>query len=82
MADSVERKTQGLTVRIDRLACAGFKDCIKLAPEAFELGDDGVVLFLDPDTVEREQLIEACRVCPAQALTVFDEKGSQIVPAE
>ncbi len=80
MADIEERKVQGLTVRIDRMACAGFKDCIKVAPEAFELGDDGVVLFAEPDEVERERLIEACRVCPAQALVVLDEKGNKIVP--
>ena len=80
MADTEERKTQGLTIRIERTACAGFKDCIKVAPEAFDLGDDGVVLFVDPDTVERERLIEACRVCPAQAITVLDEEGSQIGP--
>ena len=81
MSDS-EAKVKGLTIRIERDGCAGFKDCIKIAPEAFELDEGGVVRFVDPDSVDPERLVEACRVCPANALIVLDEEGKQIVPAD
>jgi ferredoxin len=80
MADVEEVKVQGLTIQIRRNGCAGFKDCIKVAPEAFDLAGDGVVRFTQPDSVDRDRLIEACRVCPADALIVLDEEGRQIVP--
>lgn len=80
MADFEERKAGALTVRIDRMRCAAFKDCIGIAPEAFELGEDGVVRFVNPEAVDRERLVDACAVCPADALFVFDAEGRQIVP--
>lgn len=75
-----DRQVDGLTLRIDRRSCAAFKDCIGIAPEAFSLGDDDVVTFLEPEQVNRERLIEACAVCPVNALIVLDEAGRQIVP--
>jgi len=41
----VERCIAGLTVRIDRLLCVGFGDCIDEAPESFALDEQGVVVF-------------------------------------
>jgi len=78
---TVERTVAGLRVRIDRTLCVGFADCIELAPEAFELDADGIVVFTTPENVERERLIEACESCPVDALTVWDETGTQLAPS-
>ena len=75
MEEYSERKVGGLTIKIDRTRCAAFKDCIGVAPEALEIGDDGIVRFVNPEAVERDTLIEACAVCPVDALQVFDETG-------
>ena len=80
MADSDERQVGGLRIRIDRGLCVGFADCIEAAPAAFRLDGDDVVVFVDPETVERERLVAACDACPVDALTVWDETGTQIVP--
>lgn len=81
MSDVVERRVGGLTVRIDRLLCVGFGDCIDDAPEAFQLDDDGVVAFREGATgSERERLVRACGACPVDALTVLDEDGRQLAP--
>lgn len=81
MDDIEERVVSGLTVRVDRAVCIGSKNCIHLAPEVFELGADQVVTFLeDAEDIEQDRLTEACRVCPVDALLVFDEMGEQIVP--
>lgn len=80
MADVVDQRVGPLTVRIDRLLCVGFGDCVEAAPEAFALADDGIVAFVDPERVERERLIRACAACPVDALVVLDADGTQLAP--
>ena len=70
-----------LRVRIDRSLCVGFGDCVTEAPEAFILDEEGVAVFVAPERVERERLLRACDLCPVDAITVWDAKGNQIVPA-
>jgi ferredoxin len=77
----LERRIAGLTVRIDRLLCVGFGDCIDEAPESFALDEEGVVVFgADPDAVGRERIVRACASCPVDALTVLDGDGRQLAP--
>jgi ferredoxin len=78
--DVEERAVDGLRVRIDRTLCVGFGDCLAEAPGAFRLDGQGVATFADPDGVDRERLLRACRACPVDALTVWDAHGSQLVP--
>lgn len=81
MDGTEERKIGELTVRIDRLLCVGFGDCIDEAPEAFEFDDEGIAVFAEgAETTNRERLLEACEVCPVDALTVLDEEGERLVP--
>ncbi len=79
-ADFDERTVHGLKIRIDRTLCVGFGDCLTAAPEAFVLDGDGIVVFVRPEDAGRERLLEACDVCPVDALTVWDEAGRQLVP--
>jgi ferredoxin len=81
VADFEERQVGELKIRIDRGLCVGFGDCVEGAPEAFVLDDEGLVLFKEPEKVERERLLAACEACPVDALTVWDETGAQVVPA-
>jgi ferredoxin len=81
MDDIEERVVSGLTIRIERTVCIASKNCIHLAPEVFELGMDQVVTFRDNAVdIERDRLVEACSMCPVDALLAFDEEGKQIVP--
>ncbi len=81
MGDFIERKLDDLTVRIDRKTCIGSANCIKVAPELFELDSENVVAFKgDPTPIERDRAIEACHVCPVDALIVIDASGNQLVP--
>jgi ferredoxin len=81
MEDFVERKFGDLSVRIDRTQCIGTSNCISIAPEVFELDDEGVVSFKEKDTdIRRDRLTEACSVCPVDALFVIDASGKQLVP--
>lgn len=81
MQESAERRVGDLTIRIDRLVCVGFGDCIEVAPDAFEFDAEGIVAVrVTADAVERERLLKACDICPVDALSVLDADGNQIVP--
>ena len=79
--DANDLVVHALRVHIDRSLCVGFGDCVTEAPEAFTLDEEGVVVFVSPERVERERLLRACEVCPVDAITVWDAEGNQIVPA-
>jgi ferredoxin len=80
MVNLDERQVGDLRIRIDPLLCVSFGDCVELAPEAFRLEEDGVVVFAEPERVERERLLSACDACPVDALSVVDRVGKQVVP--
>ena len=81
MDEYSEKQISELTIKIDRYACISSANCIKAAPEFFELDDERVCAFKNLNTeVEREKIIEACSVCPVNALYVYDKEGKQIVP--
>jgi ferredoxin len=81
VSDVDERRLAGLTVRVDRLLCVGFGDCIDVAPELWTFDDQGIVVFLDPlPDIEPNRIIASCDSCPVDALTVHDEDGHQLVP--
>lgn len=81
MENFSEKIISGLKIVIDRDTCIATKNCIKTAPEVFELDEERICSFKkDLLEIESERLIEACEVCPVGALYVFDENENQIVP--
>jgi len=72
MSDFLDQKIGDVMVRIDREQCIGSANCVKVGPQVFEIDEDNIVRFktsLDP--ISKEHLIEACNVCPVDALTVL-----------
>ena len=81
MADFVDQKFVDLTVRIDRNLCIGSGNCMKVAPETFDFDDKNIIAFkAGAAEIDRDRLIEACDVCPVDALIVLDPNGKQIAP--
>ncbi len=81
MTDSVERKIGDVTVRIDRRTCIGSANCAKVEPDLFRVDDEGVAAFAaGADRATRDAIVEACRVCPVEALTAEDAAGNRIAP--
>ena len=79
--ENEERRLSGLTIRIERDLCAATQNCIRVAPEVFVLGDDCIVTFVaEPKDIEQDRLIEACAVCPTNALIAINESGERLVP--
>jgi ferredoxin len=81
MSDVTERKISNLRVVIERSTCIGSENCIKSAPKLFILDSERYCSFLEPvEEDDKDKIIEACSVCPVNALYVYDDKGKQIVP--
>ncbi|HSJ15155.1 MAG TPA: ferredoxin [Longimicrobiales bacterium] len=81
MANLEERAIGGLVVRIDRLLCVGFEDCVVCAPTVFRVDEEGIACFTDDaGGIDEATLIEACRVCPVDALSASDLSGRQVAP--
>ena len=64
-----------MKVIVDFDVCESNGLCEESAPEVFQLGDDDFLYVLDdrPDESQREQVQEAARRCPKQAITVADD---------
>jgi ferredoxin len=81
MADHDERQIGDLTVRIDRESCISSGNCIKVAPGLFDLDEESIVVFASGAADEpADRVVEACRVCPVEALRVRGASGEEIVP--
>jgi ferredoxin len=60
-------------VHVDRGKCAVHGQRAYAAPEVFEIGEDGELVFqAEPGPGQREAVEEAADVCPMQAITVED----------
>ena len=81
MAEFEEKNINELKIKIDRTICIATGNCIKSAPEVFELDDERICTFKnDLNEIENEKLIEACSVCPVDALIAINKNNEQIVP--
>lgn len=56
-------------IHIDRTLCSGFGSCAELAPQAFEVGADGIATVLVGET-DDPAVLDAVDSCPMAAITV------------
>jgi ferredoxin len=58
-------------VVVDTTKCKDHGQCVFAAPDVFQLGDDGHLVFdAEPDDALRDDVEEAADVCPLQAISV------------
>lgn len=59
-------------ILLDTSACTSIGMCESLAPDVFELDDDGYLQIHEesPDESRRAEITAACEACPNSALTV------------
>jgi len=64
-----------MKVRVDRDRCAGNGLCEAIAPDFFQIGDDGVLVLFRESVGDDEAsaVREAVASCPALALSLEDE---------
>jgi ferredoxin len=56
-------------ISIDNSLCNGYGVCEAVAPDVFELGDDGLAV-LRTAVSENEAIREACNSCPTGAISI------------
>lgn len=70
-------------IEIDHDACIGDELCAGDAPATFEMGDDDVILVKDPEGNSPEEILEAARNCPNDAIILYDnDTGEKVWPEE
>lgn len=67
-------------IKIDRSLCTGYGECVGIAPEVFQLGDDNVSVVLDPEGSDDEAVLDAARACPVDAIHLMDEFDELVWP--
>jgi len=62
-------------ITVDYDLCEGHAQCLLAAPDVFDLPDDAeqvVVLNPDPAETDRDRVIRAAAMCPAQAIRILN----------
>lgn len=62
----------GMSVHVLADRCVGSGQCLMLAPEVFDLGDDGTAIVLreQVDAAQAEDVASAAHLCTAQAIVL------------
>jgi ferredoxin len=67
----------GYRIEIDRSLCSGMASCVKIAPDTFDLDQEGLAVL---SGIADDRAVEAAECCPLGAIAVFAEaNGSRIV---
>ena len=66
-----------MKVQVNSEICAGFGICLGIAPEVFELHEDGfaIVLVSDVKPEDEDTMRRAASQCPAQAISLSDDSS-------
>jgi len=58
---------------VDPDLCTGCGLCVDIAPNTFELNDEGISEVIDPEGDDEETIQEAIDSCPAEAISWAEE---------
>jgi ferredoxin len=68
-------------VVVDKDLCIGSASCVAIAPDLFELDDDGKAIVKEGASYEDVvQVLDSAQSCPVDAIIVYDTDGNQIWP--
>lgn len=68
-------------VVVDKDTCIGSASCVAIAPDLFELDDDGKAVVKDGASLEDViEVLDAAKSCPVDAIIVYDTEGKQLWP--
>ncbi len=69
-----------MKVKVDRELCIGVSNCVAIAPTVFKLDEENKAVVLDPNSVDKQTVLEAAESCPENAIIVEDDEGNQLYP--
>lgn len=65
------------TVRVDDDLCMGAQRCLYIAPDSFDLNDEGIAVVTDISGMTREQAEKVAFECPNFAIEVEDTADAE-----
>lgn len=71
-----------MKIKIKREKCISVASCVALAPDTFELDDEGIAIVKKEDGNTRETIIAAAQSCPTKAIYLYEDDGRRIWPPE
>ena len=72
--------SERVDVEIDWDRCMGSGNCVFLAPETFDLSEDGHAVVLDPGATDEARLRVAAEGCPVGAISLSRGGTTLVVP--
>ncbi|WP_030452457.1 FAD-dependent oxidoreductase [Herbidospora cretacea] len=69
-----------MRVVVDLTRCQGYGQCVFLAPEVFDMGEEVLRYDLDPPDDQRDHILRAAAACPVQAIHL-DWTAMRAMPA-
>lgn len=69
-----------MKIVVDRDECIGCGNCSDIAPDVFELDEEGLSKVTNPEGSDDDTIREAAESCPVDCIALFDESGKQVYP--
>ncbi len=69
-----------MKIKILRDKCISAGTCVAIAPDVFELDDEGKVILKNEDGADEQTIIDAAKSCPTQAIEIYDDNDKRIAP--
>jgi ferredoxin len=60
--------------KVDQNLCTGAETCVIIAPDVFEMNEEGKAYVVDPEGADEETIQRAIDQCPSQAISWVDEE--------
>jgi ferredoxin len=67
-------------ISIDQSRCIGAGNCVHIAPKTFQLDDENIAYLVDPGAEADEDILDAARSCPTNAIYLDTEDGEPVYP--
>lgn len=69
-----------MKIKLIREKCVSIAACVALAPQTFDLDEEGLVVIRSETGDAREAIIAAAKACPVVAIELYEDDGTQIWP--
>lgn len=69
-----------MKIVVEREECIGCGNCVDIAPDVFELDEEGLSKVVNPAGADDDTIREAAESCPVDCIILSDDEGNQIYP--
>lgn len=76
-----EKTPSSYRIEIVRKRCTAVGTCMEHASRTFDMDDEAIAVVVDPDGNRDEDVLEAARSCPVDAIFLYDKAtGDKVWP--